>query len=78
MARRRRGRCRLGAGAILLAAAAVAAVLGLHAVLGTVAAAFLAGVITGAAAVLAAARPRLSLRVSTRGTRARPLGRGRP
>ena len=76
MARRRRGR--LGAGAVLAAAAAVAAVLGLHAVLGTAAAAFGAGVITGAAVVLVMARPRLSLRVSTRGTRARPLGRGRP
>jgi len=75
MARRRRRRA--GAG-VVLAAGAVAAVLGLHAVLGTVAAAFLAGVITGAGAVLAVARPRLSLRVSTRGTRVRPVGRGRP
>lgn len=75
MARRRRGH--LGSGAVL-AAAAAAAVLGAHAVLGTIAAAFLAGVFTGAAGVLTVARPRVSLRVSTRGTRARPPGRGRP
>jgi hypothetical protein len=73
MARGRRGR--LGVG-VVLAAVAVAVVLGLHAVTGTAAAAFLAGVIVGAGGVLAVARPRLSLRVSTRGTRARTLGRG--
>jgi hypothetical protein len=69
-ARRRRG-----AAGVVLAAVAVAVVLGLHAVTGTAGAAFGAGVITGAGGVLAVARPRLSLRVSTRGTRARVLGR---
>jgi hypothetical protein len=78
MARRRRGRRRRGAGAAILTAAAVAAVLGAHAVLGIVAAAFLAGMITGATTVLAVARPRLALRVSTRGTRARTLGEQAP
>jgi hypothetical protein len=70
MARRRRRGHRTGAG-VGLAVAGVAAI-------GTIATAFLAGLITGAGCVLAAVRPRLSLRVSTRGTRGRTLGRGRP
>lgn len=75
---RRRKRRRTGVGALLaVAAVTVALVLG-HSVIGTTATAFLAGLATGAAGVLTVARPRLSLRVSTRGTRARPLGRGRP
>jgi hypothetical protein len=78
MPQRRRGRGRLGAGTVVLVAVAAAAVLGVHAVLGTDVAGFVAGVIVGASAGLAVARPRLSLRVSTRGTRARPLGRRRP
>jgi hypothetical protein len=74
MARRRRGR--IGAGTIL-AVASVVVWLALHTVIGGTAAAFLAGMAMGTGAGLAVARPRLQLRVSTRGTRARPLRRGR-
>jgi len=77
--RRKRKRNRRAGAAVVLAVVAAAAALGLwHAVIGTAATAFLAGVLTGAGCVLAVARPRLSLRVSTRGTRVRTLGSGRP
>ena len=76
--RRRRGR-RAGLLGVLVTVAAVGAVLASRGPLGDVGAAFLLGVITGAAVVLAVVRPRLSLelRVSTRGTRARQVRGGR-
>jgi hypothetical protein len=78
MSPRRRTRRRRGcsAGVVLLFAAAVV-VLVLHRFIGTFAAGLVAGMLLGAGAVLRAARPRLSLRVSTRGTRARELRRRR-
>jgi hypothetical protein len=74
MARRRRRH--LGA-VVILTALGVAAAVGLHAVIGATASAFLAGLVTGAGGMTAVIRPRLSLRVTTRGTRPRPV-RGRP
>jgi hypothetical protein len=66
-ARRRRKRGRISGAAVILTVAAVAAVLTAgHAVIG---AAFAAGTLAGAVAVLAVLRPRLSVRVSGRARR---------
>lgn len=73
--RRRRGRGRLAGLGVLLGLLAVAILAG-HAVVGSVPTAFLLGVIAGAGIVLGITRPRLSLRVSIRGTRPRPLRGG--
>jgi hypothetical protein len=76
MARRKRRHGRAGAVAALtlILTGAVAIWLGLHTLIGPGPTGFLMGFLAGAGSVLAVARPRLSLRVSTRGTRARPLG----
>jgi hypothetical protein len=69
-ARRKHGGC-LPTLVVLLALGALA-IGASGGTLGLVAAVFGAGVLTGAALVYAFVRPRVSLRVSTRGTRARP------
>jgi hypothetical protein len=69
-ARRRRGG---GLSALVVVLALGALAVGASGgTLGLVVAVFGAGALTGAALVFAFVRPRVSLRVSTRGTRARP------
>lgn len=82
--RRNRNRRHGGGGGafVVLAVVVAASVLVLHAYNGMfpaivvgIAAGFLAGLVLGAGGVISAFRPRLALRVSTRGTRARDLRR---